>query len=63
MDPPQQEDAYLTCSNQASLLRLHASGAHVSNTGSLCNVKIFANILRQKQKVLKFTHTQIKQGI
>lgn len=56
MDQPQQEEAYLTCSNQTGLPSLHTSVAHVSTTGSLCNAKIFANILRQKQKVREFTH-------
>lgn len=57
MDQPQQEEAYLTCSNQTSLPSLHTSDPCISNTGSLCNVKIFANILRQKQKELEFIHT------
>lgn len=35
---------------------LHTSAACVSNIGSLCDVKVLANILRQQQKVLGFTH-------
>jgi len=56
MEQSQQEEAYLTRSNQTSPPCLRTSAARVSSTGSLCDVKSFANVLRQKQKGLEFTH-------